>query len=244
MTRGATTGAVTAWTEPEEMDKRQTLSAVYEMAGIRPPSERVERWIVAGWPHVCHGLQVADIQEAFVLCMAGRLKDENDRQVTLDLYGRQFSLQDFARVVSAYRYRAQLEAIRRRSAEAEARNEAYERRRREKAAEEAFEAFKARLRRAYDNPDGYEDYGGLVYTALDENGLLGEVADYSDEISDRAAKRLKGEYDHMRAVFDREYRQRMANLEPDIQGETVRRWIELQREKGVTAEGMLKKLKY
>lgn len=243
-TRGATTGTVTAWTDPEERDKRQTLSAVYEMSGIKPPTDNVERWIIAGWPHVCKGLTVAQVQEAFMLCMAGRLRDADGQPVTLDLYGRQFALNDFARVVSAYRYQYQTAALRARSEEALRNAEAYQRRKEAVAARKATEEMKRRLAEAYAHPHDYEDWGDVVYKRIVDNNLLGEVADYSAEITARAEKRLSDGLDKMRAVLDREYRKRQERREPDIHGETVRKWIELQREKNVTAVGMLKKLKY
>ena len=243
-TRGANTGAVTAWTDPGERDKRQTLSAVYEMSGIKPPTDNVERWIIAGWPHVCNGLTVAQVQEAFMLCMAGRLRDADGQAVTLDLYGRQFSLNDFSRVVSAYRIQYLKAATRARSEEAIRNAEAYQRRKEAVAARQAVEAMKRRLKEAYNNPDDYDDWGDVIYKRLSENNLLGEVADYSADITERAIKRLSSGYDKVRAAIDRDYRMMHERREPDIHGETVRRWIELQMEKNVSADEMLKKLKY
>lgn len=242
-TRGATTGAVTAWREPEEHDKRLLLVSIYEMSGIKPPAENVERWIVSGWQHVCRGLDNHDILQAFMLCMAGRLTGADGAPVTLDLYGRAFSLQDFARVVDAYRHRIEEAARKARIEEAHRRAEAAQERELENFRREARAEYIDRLRKVYDDASAFEDWGDVLYSRLEENGLLAEVAGLEAEILAAAEKRLTTEYDRFRAMYDRDYKRRMTTRQPDVKGETVRRWITLQRERDVTPDGMLKKLK-
>lgn len=242
-TRGATTGSVTPWTEPEERDKRMVLVSIYEMSGIRPPAENVERWIVSGWPHVCRGLDERQVLEAFMLCMAGRLTGADGVPVTLDLYGRAFSLQDFARVVDAYRHQLEEAGRKARIAEAERKAEAARERRLKAMQDKAAADYIERLRKAYGDASAFEDWGGVLYRRLEDNGLLSEVVGLRAEIEAAAEKRLTAEYDRFRAMYDRDYKRMMTARQPDVKGETVRRWITLQRELGVTAEVMLKKLK-
>lgn len=241
-TRGATTGAVTAWAEPDERDKRLTLSAVYEMSGIKPPTDNVERWIIAGWPHVCSGLTVAQVQEAFMLCMAGRLRDADGQAVTLDLYGRQFALQDFARVIAAYRSMLAELRFKEMQRMAAIRQEEEERRRNELTEEDRKRMRRGVVERAYESPDTYSDWGNLLYDILSARNLLAEIASMRDAIVRRAEERFGNDFDRIRAVLDRRYRDMYRDRKPDIEGELVRGWFREQKRKGVSIEQVFIKM--
>lgn len=241
-TRGATTGAVTAWTEPDEREKRQTLSAVYEMSGIKPPTDNVERWIIAGWPHVCSGLSVAQVQEAFMLCMAGRLRDSDGQTVTLDLYGRQFALQDFAKVIAAYRSMIAKLRFKEMQRMAAIRQEEEERRRNELTEEDRKRMRRGVVERAYESPDTYSDWGNFLYGILSARNLLGEIASMRDGIVKRAEDRCGQEFDRIRAVLDRRYREMYREMKPDVEGELVREWFREQKRNGVSIEQVFIKM--
>lgn len=224
------------------------LSGIYEMAGIKPPQECVEKWIIAGWPHVCEGLTTEQVYEAFMLVIAGKLRDNDGKRVTLDLYGGQFSLMVFAKVIGAYR---QLLARRRQEMMERQAKEADERRRQEEemrnviTLEQDLENRRFLVRKAYDNPDNYEDWGGVMYGRLSGLGLLEEIADFKQKIAADASRRVAEQRtDLMRMAVDRDYREAVRNRRPDLRGETVRFWFKFQKELGVTLDEVMAKLKY
>lgn len=246
MIRMPHTGAVTAWSEPTTQEKGALLSSIYEMAGIRPPSESVEKWIIGGWSHACDGLTTEQVYEAFVMCMAGRLEDADGRRVTLELYGKEFSLMVFSNVLQAYRgylYRKRQELLER---QAEERRRAEEERRTRITPEQDLENKRYLARKAYREPDAYDDWGGVTYRRLEALGLLAEIADARQTIAERAAVRVAEERDEaslMRMAADPDFRRKVKNKIPDTQGEAVRHWFRTQKEKGLSEDDVLKKLK-
>lgn len=248
MIRMPHTGAVTAWTEPTTQEKGGLLSGIYEMAGIKPPQECVEKWIIAGWPHVCEGLTTDQVYEAFLMVIAGKLRDNDGKRVTLDLYGGQFSLMVFAKVIGAYRQhlaRARQEMMERQVKEADERRRQEEERRNVITPEQDLENRRFLVRKAYDNPDNYEDWGGVMYGRLNSLGLLDEIVDFREKIAADAARRVAEQRtDQMRMAVDRDYREAVRNRRPDLRGETVRFWFKFQKKLKVTLEEVMVKLKY
>lgn len=242
------TGAVTAWSEPTTQEKGALLSSIYEMAGIKPPAECVERWLIAGWPHVCEGLTAEQVYEAFMMVIAGKLRDSSGKKVTLDLYGGQFSLMVFAKVIDAYRShlaRQRQEMLEQQAKAAEERRRLEDEMRNVITPEEDLRNRRRLTEKAYEEPDKYEDWGGVMYACLERNGLLSEIEGLTGVIAERAAKRLAAQKcDLMRAAADPEYRKRFQSRKPDVRGETVRFWFEFQKETKVTLEEVYVKLHY
>lgn len=248
MIRMPHTGGVTAWSEPATQEKGALLSSIYEMAGIKPPAESVERWIIGGWQYVCEGLTTEQVYEAFMMVIACKLRDASGKKTTLDLYGGQFSLAVFAKVIDAYR----AHLARRRQELLEQQDKANEERRRQDeerrnviTPEEDFANRRRLTEKAYNAPEKYEDWGGVMYAWLERAGLLAEIEGLEGVVAERAAKRLASQkYDLMRAAADPEYRRRIQNRQPDVKGETVRFWFEFQKETGVTLDEVLEKMHY
>lgn len=242
------TGGVTAWSEPATQEKGALLSSIYEMAGIKPPAESVERWIIGGWQHVCEGLTTEQVYEAFVMVIAGKLRDASGKKTTLDLYGGQFSLAVFAKVIDAYRAhlaRRRQELLEQQAKAAEERRRMEDERRSLITPEQDLANRRRLTEKAYNDPEKYEDWGGVMYAWLERNGLLAEIEGMEGVVSERAAKRLSAQKcDLMRAAADPDYRRRLQNRKPDVKGETVRFWFEFQKETGVTLDEVMAKLHY
>ncbi len=250
MTSTPNTAVATAidYDSPAVKAKGATLGHIYEMAGIKPPAEVVERWVLIGWSQICEGLTDDQVLAAFITAIAGKLTDDNGKRITLDLYGRQFALVDFANIITAYK--RQLERSRQEWAarEAEAKH---------KAAEEARFAIdensyranhEAMIRKWYDNPYNCEDWGGIIYKQLTRRGLLEDVDMLASLVHDKAVARLKKQQsdskEDIRAIFDREARKRLDNQQPDINGEICRWWFADQKKRGVSVDEVLRLLPY
>lgn len=218
------------------------------MAGIKPPAEAVERWVLIGWEQICEGLTDDQVIAAFVACVAGKLTDENGKRLTLDLFGRQFALVDFANIINAYK--RQLERMRQEwlAQQAEAQRQAEAEQRDTITDDQARQNHDTWIRNWYADPYKREDWGGIMYKRLLRSGLLEDVDMLTSLVHDKAVARLRKQQadskEDIRAIFDREARKRVENQKPDINGEICRWWFADQKAHGVSVEEVLRLLPY